>query len=185
MITYQETSPVSALDSFMPSLRICVKAVAGDFPYSDFDQVLHYTVSVVKNHLEDFIALKAQGGKPTVVFSRIATIYCEAERATMLWGTSQYVYRASKVAKVLGSALRGDHRHNYGGDPHRLDDFSYGDEIDAAADILVAFEKLRLVEKQVLFRRYGLGETLPNGSYDRKLSTSALKKLTAIVNGDL
>lgn len=102
---------------------------------------------------------------------KVARSYVAKERVDYMEFSGTFIYNREIVQLLLTDAVWCE-----------VED---SPSIEGRIDVAMAYEKLPLRQRRLLFRRYGLGEKLDNASADRKATDRAVARIVQELNSNL
>lgn len=131
----------------------------------DITQSIHAEFAQL-SHKNDFTLWETNG--IAALAGKMARKYVNRERTDYMYFSANFIYTPSMVETYLAECVWTE-----------LDEVP---DVDGRVDVRREFDKLPLNHRQVLFIKYGLGETFEHTDPRRKMAERALDRLTARLN---
>lgn len=180
------------VEELLPDIERISRNVSSDYPDIDWRDI-RQTLCLFILEKGDQLVWEGGGGSVLSILKKVAQQHCKDERTQQNYLSSQYSYKPSDVIKILESGFvrvvidektrESIINNSYVPEDAVSIDNTSVDALDVATDVIDAYERLPLDQRNALFRRYALGEIPVHASYDRKKLNKAVKELTRILNG--
>lgn len=183
--TAEATAPIAG-ETLWTQHQAFIQRTARSFAYSfpkvEAEDVTQEIWVFLWEKEADFLANDCSTAYVRTCIKNVARNYALKVRDTVLLETDTFYYSFDDVREMLPPFFGEPEGWANAPVPDGCSTMTKNDNVEMVCDLSIAYEKLNKSQRNVLMRRYGLGEEL-NGA-DRTQASRALKKLVLTLNSD-